>query len=190
LIREVADDQLLELALIENLQREDLNAIEEANAYQALINDLGLSQQEAAERVGKQRATVANSLRLLNLPREVQTLVQIGQLTAGHAKALAALTDSRVQIELAKRIVDEGLSVRTVEHLVRSPDRARKQRAAPVEGRDPNMVAAEESLQSALGTKVRIVQGSTGKGRLELHFYSAEELDRLYDIVLKASSSK
>jgi len=189
-IREVADDRVLELALIENLQREELNAIEEANAYQALINDLGLSQQEAAERVGKQRATVANSLRLLNLPRELQALVQVGQLTAGHAKALAGLTDTRVQIELAKRIVDEGLSVRAVEHLVRTPDRARKQRTAPAEGRDPNVVAAEESLQSALGTKVRIAQGKNGKGRLELHFYSAEELDRLYDIVLKASRSK
>jgi len=189
-IREVTDDRLLELALIENLQREELNPIEEANAYQTLINDLGLSQQEAAERVGKQRATVANALRLLNLPPEVHALIQGGQLTAGHAKALASLTDSRVQIELAQRIVKEGLSVRAVEHLVRQPERTRKPRATSTEQRDPNVVAAEETLQSAIGTKVRITQGRTGTGRLELHFYSAEELDRLYDLVLKAARSK
>ena len=189
-IREVTDDRLLELALIENLQREELNAIEEANAYQTLINELGLSQKETAERVGKQRATVANALRLLNLPLEVQALIQNGQLGAGHAKALAGLTDSQAQIELAKRIVDEGLSVRAVEQLVRRPERTRKERATPAERRDPNVVAAEETLQSALGTKVRIAQGRTGAGRLELHFYSSEELDRLFDLVLKAASGK
>jgi len=186
-IREVTDDKLLELALIENLQREELNPIEEATAYQSLINDLGLSQQQAAERVGKQRATVANALRLLNLPVEVQALVQSGQLTAGHAKSLAGVTDTRAQIELAKRIVAEGLSVRAVEQLVRRSEPTGKKAAPTAEQRDPNVVAAEETLQSAMGTKVRIAQGRTGAGRLELHFYSAEELDRIYDLVLKAA---
>ena len=189
-IREVTDDKLLELALIENLQREELNPIEEATAYQSLINDLGLSQQETADRVGKQRATVANALRLLNLPVEVQALVQSSQLSAGHAKCLAGLTDTRAQIELAKRIVDEGLSVRAVEQLVRRPEASGKKRATTTDQRDPNVVAAEETLQSAIGTKVRIVQGRTGAGRLELHFYSAEELDRIYDIVLKSARGK
>ena len=189
-IREVADDRLLELALVENLQREELNPIEEATAYQSLINDLGLSQQQAAERVGKQRATVANALRLLNLPVEVQSMVQSGKLTAGHAKSLAGLTDTRAQIDLAKRIVDEGLSVRAVEQLVRRPESSGTKRAAAAVVRDPNVVAAEETLQSALGTKVRIAQGRTGSGRLELHFYSAEELDRVYDLVLKAARRK
>jgi ParB family chromosome partitioning protein len=189
-IREVTDDRLLELALIENLQREELNPIEEATAYQSLINDLGLSQQETAERVGKQRATVANALRLLNLPVEVQSLVQARQLSAGHAKSLAGLTDTRAQIELAKKIVDEGLSVRAVEQMVRRPESARKTRVKATETRDPNVVAAEETLQSAIGTKVRIAQGKTGAGRLELHFYSAEELDRVYDLVLKAARHK
>lgn len=189
-IREVTDDKLLELALIENLQRADLNPIEEATAYQALINDLGLSQQEAAERVGKQRATVANALRLLNLPVEVQALVQGGELTAGHAKSLAGVTDTRAQIELAKRIVAEGLSVRAVEQLVRRSEPSRKKAVAASDQRDPNVVAAEETLQSAMGTKVRIAQGRTGAGRLELHFYSAEELDRIYDLVLKAARRK
>ena len=155
-IREVTDDKLLELALIENLQRADLNPIEEATAYQALINDLGLSQQEAAERVGKQRATVANALRLLNLPVEVQALVQGGELTAGHAKSLAGVTDTRAQIELAKRMVAEGLSVRAVEQLVRRSEPSRKKAVSASEQRDPNVVAAEERLQSAMGTKVRI----------------------------------
>lgn len=189
-IREVADDRLLELALIENLQREELNPIEEATAFQSLINDLGLSQQQAAERVGKQRATVANALRLLNLPVEVQSMVQSGKLTAGHAKSLAGLTDTRAQIDLAKRIVDEGLSVRAVEQLVRRPESTGTKRTAAALVRDPNVVAAEETLQSALGTKVRIAQGRTGSGRLELHFYSAEELDRVYDLVLKAARRK
>jgi ParB family chromosome partitioning protein len=190
-IREVTDDRLLELALIENLQREELNPIEEATAYQSLINDLGLSQQQAADRVGKQRTTVANALRLLNLPLEVQALVQNGRLTAGHAKPLAGLTNAKLQIELAQRIVDQGLSVRAVEQLVRRPESsAKRQQRGAAEKRDPNVVAAEEALQSALGTKVRIAQGRTGAGRLELHFYSAEELDRIYDLVMKATRKK
>jgi ParB family chromosome partitioning protein len=189
-IREVTDDKLLELALIENLQREELNPIEEATAYQSLINDLGLSQQDVADRVGKQRATVANALRLLNLPVEVQAMVQGGQLTAGHAKSLAGLPDTQAQIELAKRIVTEGLSVRAVEQLLRRSDPSRKKAASKVEPRDPNVVAAEEALQSAMGTKVRIAQSRKGAGRLELHFYSAEELDRIYDLILKAARRK
>jgi ParB family chromosome partitioning protein len=189
-VRDVADDRILELALIENLQREELNAIEEANAYQTLIDDLGLSQQEAADRVGKQRATVANALRLLHLPTEVQALVQEGRLAAGHAKALAAMSDSKAQIALAQRVADEGLSVRAVELLVRRLDKTRPTRTRTTERRDPNVVAAEEALQSALGTRVRIAQGRKGSGRLELHFYSSDELDRLYDLVLKAAKAK
>jgi len=183
-VREVSDDRVLELALIENLQREDLNPLEEANAYQTLIDELGLSQQEVADRVGKQRATVANALRLLNLPPAVQELVQNGDLTAGHAKALASMTNSDAQIELARRIVKDGLTVRAVESLTRKPERARKSRAARQDQRDPNVIAAEEKLQSALGTKVRIFQSKSGAGRLEFHFYSPEELSRLYQIVL------
>jgi ParB family chromosome partitioning protein len=186
-VREVSDDRLLELALIENLQREELNPLEEANAYQTLIDELGLSQQEVADRVGKQRATVANALRLLNLPPAVQELVQSGDVTAGHAKALASMSNSEAQIELARRIVKDGLTVRAVESLTRKPERARKSRPAPKDERDPNVIAAEEKLQSALGTKVRIFQSKSGVGRLELHFYSPEELSRVYQIVLGAA---
>jgi ParB family chromosome partitioning protein len=185
-IKDVSDDAVLEIALIENIQREELNPIEEANAYHTLVDRLGLTQQELAERVGKPRATVANALRLLHLPAAVQELIKQGAISAGHAKALAALADTRAQSDLASRIASEGLSVRETEELVaRSGARKRRAPAKPV-ARDPNVVAAEEELQRALGTKVRIVQGKKG-GRLELHFFSDEELDRVYQLVLEAA---
>jgi len=187
LIREVGKEKVLELALIENLQREELNPMEEATAYQTLIHDLGLTQQEVANRVGKQRATVANAVRLLNLPTDVQQLIQQGKLSTGHAKALAALTNSELQIELARQMVTEGISVRAAEALVARRTRvpgAVEKPARPE--RDPNVVAAEERLQSAIGTKVRIQQGRKG-GRIELHFFSDEELERVYQMILGAS---
>ena len=187
IVKDVADEHMLEIALIENLQREELNPIEEANAYQSLIDDLALTQQEVAERVGKQRASIANALRLLNLPPEVQALIKSGRITAGHAKALAALTVAADQVDLARRIAKDGLSVRQAEALAariarRSSRSVRKKSSV----RDPNVVAAEESLQSALGTRVRIVQGNKG-GRLEIHFFSEEELERVYQLVLNAA---
>jgi ParB family chromosome partitioning protein len=186
-VKEVADDRMLEIALIENLQREELNPIEEANAYQSLIDDLRLTQQEIADRVGKQRATIANALRLLNLPAEVQGLIKTAQISAGHAKALAALTVASEQIELARQIAKLGLSVRQAEALAGRIVR-RSSRSLPKKQpvRDPNVVAAEETLQSAIGTRVRIVQGKKG-GRLEIHFFSDEELERVYQLVLNAA---
>jgi len=186
LVKEIADERVLEIALIENLQREELNPIEEAGAYQALIDDLNLTQQEIADRVGKQRATVANALRLLNLPPEVQELVKTGKLTAGHAKALAALAVAKEQIALARRITGEGLSVRQAEAIAKRMAKRASRVARKAAGRDPNVEAAEEALQRALGTRVRIVQGRKG-GRLEIHYFSDEELERVYDLVLKAA---
>ena len=186
-VREVTDDRLLELALIENLQREELNPLEEAAAYQTLMDDLGLTQQEVAERVGKNRSTVANAVRLLNLPLEIQARIRTGEVSAGHAKALAAWTDAAAQIALAERIARDGLSVRAVERLVERQRRARRPRTTSPGKRDPNVVAAEESLQRALGTRVRIVQGKTGAGRLELHFFNDEELQRLYQAVMQSA---
>jgi len=189
-VRDVSDDRLLQLALIENLQREELSPVEEAHAYQTLITEMGWSQQEVAERVGKQRTTVTNALRLLNLPVEVQELVQDGALSGGHAKALAGLTDSTTQVDLARRIVRDGLSVRAAEELVRRPGKGSK-RSRPQSGpRDPNVVAAEERLQSAVGTRVRIVQTRTGNGRLELHFFSPDELDRVFELVLRGAKAR
>jgi ParB family chromosome partitioning protein len=186
LVKEIADDRVLEIALIENLQREELNPIEEAGAYQALLDDLNLTQQQIADRVGKPRATIANALRLLNLPPEVQELVKVGKLAAGHAKALAALAISKEQIELAGRIAGEGLSVRQAEAIAKRMAKRASRAARKPARRDPNVEAAEEALQRALGTRVRIVQGRKG-GRLEIHYFSEEELERVYDLVLGAA---
>jgi ParB family chromosome partitioning protein len=181
-IRDVPDVNLLELALIENLQREELNAIEEAEAYRILIDDLALTQGEVAERVGKQRATIANALRLLNLPADVQELVRNKQLSMGHARALLALEDHRAIATLAQRIVAEGLSVRDVEAAAKRPSTSVITAGRPPKIADPNVVAAQETLQRAVGTKVRIV-GGPKLGRVELHYHSAEELDRLYRLL-------
>jgi len=186
IVKDVSDDRMLEIALIENLQREELNPIEEAGAYQTLINELSLTQQEIADRVGKQRATIANALRLLNLPDEVQALVKSGRLAAGHAKALASLADAKEQTELARRIAGDGLSVRQAEAIAARMAKRASRAARKSTPRDPNVEAAEQALQRALGTRVRIVQGRKG-GRLEIHFFSDEELERVYELVLSGA---
>jgi ParB family chromosome partitioning protein len=189
IVRDVSDDRRLELALVENLQRTDLNPVEEALAYQALVDELGLSQEEVAERVGKKRATIANSLRILNLPAEVQSEIRGGAISLGHAKALASLTNRTIQLDIAKRIVAEGLSVRSVETMVKGAAGEERPAAArrPV---DPNVAAAQDSLQKSLGTKVRIAIGRGTAGRIEIHFYSDEELDRLYQILSRSAASR
>jgi len=187
MVRDVPEDRRLELALIENLQREELNPMEEAQAYRALLDEFGWTQAELAAKVGKQRATVANSVRLLGLPRPVQDRVRAGAISMGHARALAAVEDAALQTEIAGRIEREGLSVRQVEQLVQRRA-AVKSVAAPARQvpRDPNVVAAEESLQRTLGTRVRIVERSKG-GTIEVTYHGHEELMRLYDVLAKAS---
>jgi ParB family chromosome partitioning protein len=189
IVRDVAEDQLLEIALIENVQREDLNPIDEALAYRMLINDLGLTQQEVAERVGKQRATITNTLRLLTLSEPVQEMVRNGEITMGHAKALVALEGKENQEEAAKRIAKDGMSVRQAERVVAwfVDQKPAEKKKKPAPHRDPNLVAAEENLQKTLGTKVRIIQGRKGGGRIELHFFSQEEMSRVYDLILDSS---
>ena len=185
-IRSVDDDRLLEYALIENLQREDLNPIEEAQAYRALLDDHRLTQQELADRISRPRTSITNSLRLLGLPDSVQDRVRSGELSMGHARALAGLGKPAEQVLLAGRIVDEGLSVRQVETLVARAIEASglpTSEAPARPDRDPNVVAAEESLGRALGTKVRIVQGRKG-GRLEIHYFGEEELQRVYELLV------
>jgi ParB family chromosome partitioning protein len=185
IVRDVPDTNLLQLALIENLQREELNAIEEAEAYRILIDDLQLTQAEIAEHVGRQRATVANSLRLLALPRKVQDLVRSRQISMGHARALLTLEDPKLIEALAAKIVAEGLSVRDVEARARRPVAGGFIAGRPSKPADPNIVAAEETLQRAVGTKVRI-RGNGKVGRVELHYRSADELDRLYKLLASA----
>ena len=186
-IRDVPDERLLELALIENVQREELNAIEEAEAYRILADDLGLTQQEIAERVGKQRTSIANAIRLLNLPPKVQEMVRGKQISMGHARALLALEDARIILELAERIAAEGLSVREVEARAKRPPGPAAGRAGrPAKALDPNVAAAEQTLQRALSTRVKII-GSATSGRIEIQYRGDEDLDRLYKILLEGA---
>jgi ParB family chromosome partitioning protein len=187
-VREVADDrELLELALVENLQRSDLNAMEEAEAYAALQEKFGLSQEEVAARVGKARTTVTNALRLLRLPEEVRELLQEGKLTAGQARPLLALATPEEQIELAERAVRDGLSARDLERLAAAPQRPKaKKPDRPVE---VHTAAAEEKLTRRLQTRVEIRRQGKG-GQLRIHFHSEEELMRLYDVLNERGESR
>ena len=192
--REVDDRTLLTLALVENLQRSDLNAIEEAAGYQRLITEFGLTQQEVAEIVGKDRSTVANSLRLLQLPDSIQKLLEAGQLTAGHARALLALSDPRQMLELARKAASSGLSVREVERRVReTPSPAPSSRTgttgapAPVPPGSPTLRRIEDQLRSRLQTDVQISLTAKDKGMLRVAFYSADDLERLLDLILGPS---
>ena len=182
-VRDVPDDRLLELALVENIQRQELTPLEEAQAYQRLQEELRLTQEQVAQKVGRDRTTVANTLRLLRLPREVRQLLGEGRLDAGHARALLALERPDDQVGLGWEAARQGLSVREVERrvaLLRAPRKARAPR------RDPNTRAAEEKLQAALGTRVQIARRGKG-GTLRIAFASEAELQRLFDVLLRAA---
>jgi ParB family transcriptional regulator, chromosome partitioning protein len=177
-VRDIPDDKLLAAALIENIQREDLNAIEEAVAYRRLADEFGLTQEQIAESVGKDRSSVANYVRLLKLPAEIRDYVASGQLSMGHARALLALPDESAQLRLGKDIVGKALSVRETETLVKrliEPPLAR-----PEIVKDVHTRAAEERLRFALGTRVRIVRKGKG-GRVEIDFGDENELHRIYE---------
>jgi len=181
-VRKASAEAALEIALIENLQREDLNPIEEAQAYERLIHDFGLTQDEIARRVGKNRATVSNMLRLLRLPPEVQQWLSEARITTGHAKALLALSDLGAIVDTARKIIDGDYSVRQAEMLVSRHEKPHSEAPEGERGehQDPNVKAAIQALEEALGTKVTI-QEHSGKGKIELHFFSAEEMHRLYE---------
>jgi len=174
--------EMLELALVENLQREDLNPIDEARAYKKLMEDCGFTQKEVSQKVGKDRTSVANALRLLKLPAEVQSSVAQGIISAGHARALLALERAQDQMALAKRIAQGDLSVRAVERLVKRP-KGRGSRVGLVRPqKSAELRDLEERLQRVLGTAVRIVRGGK-KGRLEIEFYSDEDLERILGVI-------
>ncbi len=183
-VREADQNEALELALIENLQREDLNPIEEAHAYEMLAKETGLTQEAVAERVGRERSTVANYLRLLRLPDRVQQLLVEGALSMGHARALLGLDDAAAQTRLAEATVSGGWSVRQTEAKVRA------ERSGIATGgkkaKDPDTVAAENKMTRALGTPVRILGGE--RGRIEIRFASLEELDRLYELLISTKT--
>lgn len=185
IVREADDTTLLTLALIENLQRSDLNPMEEAMGYHRLIDDFGLTQQQVAEAVGKDRSTVANLLRLLKLPASVRRMVEEGHLSLGHARALLALDDQRTMADLAREVIAHGLSVREVERRARasSTRAARKdrdtERAKPAEA-----TRIEQLLRRRLQTDVKLAVASAGKGTITVHFYSADDLERLLDLIV------
>jgi ParB family transcriptional regulator, chromosome partitioning protein len=185
IVREIPDESLLELALIENIQRQELNAIEEANAYRRLIESLGLTQDEVAQRVGRDRTFITNYLRILKLPNEIQSLLEQEKLTFGHARALLGVTDPQMQRRLAQRIHKNNWSVRETEHRIRALNAQNPSpAAAPIRQLDPNLRAGEAKLRRRFGTQVRIVSAKAGSaGRIEIEFYSAEDLNRLYDLL-------
>jgi ParB family chromosome partitioning protein len=179
-VRQLADHQQLELALVENLQREDLDPIEAARAYRSLIDEFAFSQEDLAARVGRARSTVANTLRLLELHPGVQAALMDGSITEGHARALGGL-ETDAQAPAAKAVIDDDLSVRQTEELVRrlrTPREATAARADQVP--DPELERVEEDLRRALGTKVRMARSRRG-GRIVIEYYGQEELNRLYD---------
>ena len=179
-VREMPRTRRLEVALIENIQRENLNPIEEATAYRQLAGDFGMTQQQIAEAVGKERATVANYQRLLGLPAEVQADVAAGRLSMGHARAIAGLSAADDQLAVARRIREGDLSVRAAEELVKRTGAPKPERASEKVPADVHVRAAEERLRLSLGTRVRIVQRGK-RGRIEIQYTSEDELQRLYD---------
>lgn len=184
IVVEADDKKAMELALIENLQRQDLNAVEEALGYQALIDDFGLTQEEAAQRVGKSRPAVANALRLLGLEEKVLDMLREGTLTAGHAKAILMLKEEKKQLEAARKIANLGLSVRQAELLCRNMSKEKPEKKEKVVFQVDYVKECEKSLSKHLGRGVKIVNGKK-KGRFELEFYGEDDLQVLLDALMK-----
>jgi len=194
IVRKVSDDRVLELALIENIQRKELNPIEEAKAYEVLLSEMKLSHADVARRVGMDRSSISNSLRLLKLPESIQDLVKEGSISVGHAKAIMAIPDAATQIKVAEEVARGLLSVRETEQRiaailggagrgVRGVPAGTDRPAAP--DVDPNVAAAAQRLTRALATKVRIVKKGE-RGRIEIEYYTDEELQRLFEFLMTA----
>ena len=190
-VKEIDDQMLLTLALVENLQRSNLNPLEEAHGYQRLISDFTLTQQQIAELVGKDRTTVANILRLLTLPDAVRSILREGHITLGHARALLAITDERELTALAREIVAKGLTVRDVEERARAGQAPRARPRARKGVSKPEAPAAfrqaSDQLRRRFQTDVSISQRDSGRGAIEIVFYSADDLDRILDLILGSS---
>jgi ParB family chromosome partitioning protein len=191
IVKEASPREMLEMALVENLQRADLNPLEEAHAYRELVHDFGLRQEDVAERVGKSRTTVTNALRLLDLPLQVQESVSLGLITAGHARAILQVPTEEGQLRLMELAVADGLNVRQVEELARRLAEAASREQAPAkparDDRQDDLYDAvrelEDKFRNALGTKVQLSRSSRG-GKLVIYFYSEEELDRIYGTIV------
>lgn len=184
LIKEVSSQDAIEIALIENIQREELNPIETAEAFNRLLKDFHLTQEALSQRVSKDRATIANYLRILKLPDEIKSLVNNGSLTLGHAKALLAIEVKQKQIEAAREIIKKGLSVRAAEALCNKQSETPKTKARKRKDKLPEVADLEDKLTRSLGTKVRI-QHKDKRGKIEIEYYSLEELDRLLEVLMQ-----
>jgi len=189
IVRDADDRKVLELAIVENIQREDLNPIELAIAFERMAAELSLSHEEIGQKTGKDRATVTNSIRLLQLPTDIQDLVSARKLTPGHARALLKLPTEKVQREIAEKCITESWSVRQIEEFTRPPKEATDEIVPPKaqtvnKPQDPNVRAAIAELERVLGTRVRIMEKVKGKGRIELEYYSDDDLDRIYSLIV------
>ena len=181
-IREMSDSEAMELALVENLQREDLNPIEEARGFQLLMETYALTQEQAASRVGKSRPAVANAMRLLLLPNDVLQMVETGVLSAGHARALLGLPQSEDMVALAKLIVEKGLSVRETERMVKTAAQGKPKTEKRIKKRDVFYDEAELAFSEALGRKAKVFLSSGGKGTVEIEFFGKEDLGKLLQL--------
>jgi ParB family transcriptional regulator, chromosome partitioning protein len=180
ILEEKDEAAMLEMALVENIQREDLNALEEAEAFRKLIDEAGLTQNQLASKVGKSRAAVANTVRLLSLPEKIQDMIRAGKLTEGHARAILALDDDVSRVRLAERIVSENLSVRVAEESARG---VRKRKLVP-KRRLPALVEIENYLKQLMGTSVKITPGLK-RGRIEIEYYGDDDLERILELFRK-----
>jgi ParB family chromosome partitioning protein len=186
-VREIADDKLLEIALIENIQRQELNPIEEARAYRKLIDTIGLTQEKVAEQVGKERTLIATTLRLLKLPDDILKLIEEGKLSAGHGRALLLSDEINDQRRVARLIIEKGMSVREAERTIRSATAKSpqtKDNKSVTVVKDPNIRHAETKLMRALGTNVKISPNGKGTaGKIEIEYYNTSDLDRLFQLL-------
>jgi ParB family chromosome partitioning protein len=183
-IQQIPDERLLEVTLIENIQREDLNPIETAVAFNRMMSELSLDAEEIGQRTGKDRTTIVNSVRLLQLPQDLQQLVAERRLSAGHARCLLSLPTPDLQREVAERSVAQEWSVRQMERTTQRMVEDRKPKHVDEVETDPNVKAAVQELERVLGTKVRIVEKAKQKGRIEIEYYSADDLDRIYTTIV------
>jgi ParB family chromosome partitioning protein len=184
IIRVDTNEEMLELALIENLQREHLNPIEIAISYKRLIDECSLTQEQVSQRIGKERSTITNTLRLLRLPESIQRSVRNGEMSSGHARALLTVEDTALQLGIAQQITKKDLSVRQVERLVRAQSRRKKSRASisPIDGNDSALTGVEDRFRQVLGTKVHVKPIQAGKGEIVVEYYSLDDLERLLEI--------
>ncbi|MBR6472582.1 MAG: ParB/RepB/Spo0J family partition protein [Firmicutes bacterium] len=181
LVRKLTDEQNMLMAIIENMQREDLNPIEEAEGLNQMVKNFGMTQEQVSKSVGKSRPYITNSLRLLKLPENIRDLLSEGKLSAGHGRALAGIEDEKIRQKLAEMIVSDGLSVRETERLA-AEGLEKKRKRAPRKPKDPDLAKVESDLKEALGTRVNI-KYSGKKGRIELEFFSRDELERLIELL-------